>query len=322
MNDRLITRIAKNLQSKSLYAKVSNKSGVSKLLNSRVNFNNSPVPLIGQAKINQLILSNITKLKNLMVDQVSNLSEELGISELETGNPVINVPAHCLEPKKTAELLVKLNNLLTVLENTSTILNITSIGLNTLTRVLNGTITAVNALTLVKIGVNQATKALPFTPGVVTSLVVDIGDGLQIIKEKLDGTPRLPQIKNALTTGTSYITIAAVMMGTIVTLLTMIIEVLKSCGEEPNELGDQTKEFLKQSQTIQENNTYPPYNGFTFKIVNQLLPNDPTVTRRIAQAINTEGIVAIETEPSFTGNPKVLVEELKLIIDRDNLKAY
>ena len=38
-------------------------------------------------------------------------------------------------------------------------------------------------------------------------------------------------------------------------------------------------------------------------------------------ARNKQGIVLLQTEPSFTQDPKVLVEELKLIIDRDNLKA-
>ena len=60
----------------------------------------------------------------------------------------------------------------------------------------------------------------------------------------------------------------------------------------------------------------------SFEIVKVSLPNDPTVKRTIAQALNTEGVVALQTEPSFTQNPKVLIEELKLLIDKDNLKAY
>ena len=79
---------------------------------------------------------------------------------------------------------------------------------------------------------------------------------------------------------------------------------------------------MYKKQTTNQSNTQQSYKGFTFEIVEVKLPNDPTVTRRVGRALNTEGIIALETEPSFTQNTKVLIEELKLIIDRDNLKAF
>jgi len=411
MEGKLKLRRAKRDKATAASEQVRIKGGVRALLTSGLDFSKSTVTLKGQDKVNQLILEQIAKLQNFMVEQVSKLSEELGISEIELNEPLITIPPaatlpkdlnlppipssfntdirnlvlspikveisklstvntliedqfteqlktydfetlgdtekeaaltlskkyakqlsmqwlqgqkppYCPSPEKSKELLKKLNNLLSKVEDTSRILNITSMGLNTLTQVANGTLTAISALSLIKIAANQATKALPFTPGIITSLIVDLGDGLQIMKEKPDGTPRMPKIKNALSTGATYITVAAVIMNAVVKILTIFIEILKSCGEEPNEIGEQTKKVIEQDEVRQGSNTNESYNGFTFEIVDRVLPNDPTVIRRAAQAINTEGIVGIETEPSFTQNPKILIEELKLIIDRDNLKAY
>ena len=56
-----------------------------------------------------------------------------------------------------------------------------------------------------------------------------------------------------------------------------------------------------------------------FEVVDKYF--SPTLNQKIGQAKNKQGIVLLQTKPSFTQDPKVLIEELKLIIDRDNLKA-
>ena len=62
------------------------------------------------------------------------------------------------------------------------------------------------------------------------------------------------------------------------------------------------------------------YQGFIFQI--EEVPFSPTVTRRKAVAFNQSGIALLETPLSFTTNEQTLINELKLIIDRDNLRSY
>jgi len=65
------------------------------------------------------------------------------------------------------------------------------------------------------------------------------------------------------------------------------------------------------------------YRGFEFAIYEE---NDPRFVvagnkRRYAVALDRSGFIALQSRPSFTLDPDVLIEELKLIIDEQNLEA-
>jgi hypothetical protein len=64
------------------------------------------------------------------------------------------------------------------------------------------------------------------------------------------------------------------------------------------------------------------YKGFTFAIYEE---NDPKFVvegnkRRYAVALDRSGFMVLQSNPSFTLNPSVLIEQLKLIIDEQNLE--
>ena len=73
-----------------------------------------------------------------------------------------------------------------------------------------------------------------------------------------------------------------------------------------------------ENQTSQTSNQ-SSYKGFILQI--EEVPYTDKVNQRKAIAANQYGIKMIETPLSFTTNSQTLIDELKLIIDRDNLKA-
>jgi hypothetical protein len=68
---------------------------------------------------------------------------------------------------------------------------------------------------------------------------------------------------------------------------------------------------------------YPPYKGFKFALREE---NNPRFVvrgnkRHFAVAINKQNIEQLKSEPSFTLDPNDLIEQLKLVIDQQNLQG-
>ena len=263
-------------------------------------------------------------IESLQADAKEQIVQELEAEALLLAQEMLSQgkPSFCPTDDKLQKILKIYNLLLKTAETTATVLNYISTSLNILTGVLNGTVIALGALSTSKIIANQAAKIIPVLPGVVVSVLNDIEDLIKTTTFKADGSSRLVKIKGQLESGAYYTALAAGIVNAIVTILKLLKPLLTKCSLQPDEFGEELNRFILQSQTKEESSTNTSYQGFTFEIVEVNLPNDPTVKRTIAQALNTEGVVALQTEPSFTQNPKVLIEELKLLIDKDNLKAY
>ena len=74
---------------------------------------------------------------------------------------------------------------------------------------------------------------------------------------------------------------------------------------------------------VGEDGSLVTYSGFTFSIIEE---DDPKFVvagnkRRYAVALDRSGFTVLQSEPSFTLDPNVLIEELKLEIDKRNLEA-
>ena len=109
----------------------------------------------------------------------------------------------------------------------------------------------------------------------------------------------------------------------ILNILNSIDKYLKKCSKDTPELTPLNDSLLTleqtQNQVVEAFLTETTYNGFILEIIT--VPYSPTVNRVKAVAKNTQGIILLQTPLSFTTTPQVLIEEIKLIIDSNNLKV-
>jgi hypothetical protein len=266
----------------------------------------------GLARLSTLILNKGIQIK----DQIEPQLTEKILNRLNS--TVDNV---CLPPDQLDPLIVLRNNIVDQL-------NVIGSSLDTAIRVVGITNNTLNTLLGIAAGIRAAkpaaiaAAATPVTGSPFASLVLNLNEILDKLKYDDLGNPKLQQIKAALDLSAPAISITAIFINQAINILNSIDSILKRCS--PNSTITPANEGLVQisQQQEQASNTVNQeiYNGFVIRI--EEIPFSPTVVRRKAVGINQSGIKLIETELSFTLNPEILINELKLIIDRDNLKAY
>lgn len=139
------------------------------------------------------------------------------------------------------------------------------------------------------------------------------------------------------------VTILTIVAATIGATLAAIIRLLESldfmiqdCAQQINDQGEFTVSFVEINNELNSfvdpttgktediinpltNEPYP-YKGFTFEIKVDTSQNFQ-YPKRYAIARNVQGIQVLRSESSFASSPEILIEELKFVIDRDNLRA-
>jgi hypothetical protein len=266
--------------------------------------------LKGLDRINQTVLTKVESFKSKATQQILSLSRSLGIEGLTNPNPTL--PNICPSPETLRQVLQTRDRLVADLQTVAVYINTVDRSLQVVSDLVNGTITTLTALNALKTATSIGTKFAPTVPGAVTALLADLDDIRTIITFNTDGSPRLPELKRGVDQGTQYVSIAAQTLNSIIAFLQLIDQVLQFCNIQTQSISTE----LLPTTNLETESTYK---GFTFRIVEE--PFTPTVNKKIGQALNKQGIVLLQTESSFTANPQVLIDELKFIIDRDNLKA-
>lgn len=266
--------------------------------------------LKGLDRINQTVLTKVESFKSKATQQILSLSRSLGIEGLTNPNPTL--PNICPSPETLKQVLQTRDRLVADLQTVAVYINTVDRSLQVVSDLVNGTITTLTALNALKTATSIGTKFAPTVPGTVTALLADLDDIRTIITFNTDGSPRLPELKRGVDQGTQYVSIAAQTLNSIIAFLQLIDQVLQFCNIQTQSISTE----LLPTTNLETESTYK---GFTFRIVEE--PFTPTVNKKIGQALNKQGIVLLQTESSFTANPQVLIDELKFIIDRDNLKA-
>lgn len=239
-------------------------------------------------------------------------------------------PEGCPANDKILELINIRNNILKVLNPTSkTIealvktLDIASTTLNITKNIVTVSSQIIDAYVLVA---PKVVPPLPVPPNIFTT------------KANIDDT--LNPILNSLTNRINITNIAA---NIVYNIVIKIIEVLNAIDLHINECSDPNNppqltpidSFVQsvfdkyQESLTSQVDVYTAYNttynGFTLEIVTgSYAPtaSSPKLVTAKAVGKNFGGIPIIETEYSFTTTPQVLIDELKIRIDTENLKAY
>jgi hypothetical protein len=290
----------------------------------------------GNAKLSGAITSIGKKIYTIFIPIALNIAKELGasIAQEQLGNlreQIISKDG-CPTDPRILELLAQRNNLVVQLNRISRQLDRLIQALTGLNTFFDISQIAITAIKLTKTITSTAVKIIPSppgTPGIITSTLSDLETIINKLLFSKIGEPKLPKVSGSIAAASLAVSIVNGYIQLIIAILTAIDIKLKQCS--PNLAGDGTLPGLTpissdlisisllQTEAEQTQNGVT-YAGFVIEI--EEVPYTPTVNRRRAVGKNQSGIKLIQTELSFTTQDEILINELKLIIDRDNLKAY
>jgi hypothetical protein len=271
----------------------------------------------GSAKLPFIIYALGSQIKTIIQPSLDNLIKQYVEKYITQG--VCLTPAELTLLRQQRDLIVdQLNSIGTKIDQTGKAVTGISFFLDTLL----GLITTLDIATL---ATSLASKFIPSPPGVPGAIPSFLNDAQTLIrKTTFDqyGNSKLSKFQTTLSSSALVLSIISGYVLTAVELLKSIDSVLTTC--EPNNslppINPSINSIASSQLQAQQTLNQTAYNGFIIEI--EEIPYTPTVNRRRAIGKNVEGIILIQTELSFTTNDQTLINELKLIIDRDNLKAY
>ena len=228
----------------------------------------------------------------------------------------------CVPQTILDKLILERNALVGQLNNIGTSLDIITKSITGLNTYFNLVVTIINTISVAKTVISAAAKLTPLIPGAVPAALSDLEDAKNKLVFTNTGTSKLDKIQSSITTSAISISLVNGYILSIVNTLNLLDTILIKCSPNstlvPISKGINDSADVQRQAEVTLNQT--TYQGFIIEI--QEVPYTPTVIRRRAIGKNQQGIILIQTELSFTTDPLTLINELKLIIDRDNLKAY
>lgn len=221
-----------------------------------------------------------------------------------------------------AELIVQRNNIVQSLNNIGARVDQLGTSISGVSTFLNTTLTIITATDIASIAISATAKFVPVIPGAVPAALNDLQTLIRKVTFDRLGNSKLSKLQGVISSSALVISIIGTYILTAKATLDIIDAYIKKCNKYANldptskVVNDIADAQLQAQQTLNQTT----YLGFIIEI--EEVPYTPTVTRRRAVGKNQQGIPLIQTELSFTTDNQTLINELKLIIDRDNLKAY
>jgi hypothetical protein len=276
--------------------------------------------MLGADKIPVLIAEKAQSLIQQLVPTITQIVEKTGIQNI--GQPNMVMPSVCLPADDLQNIIQLRNNMVDKINSTTKTIELLSKPIDILNTVVTTTSTILDATKIARTGANIALGFLPITPGAAPAAINVLGDLLNLLD------PQVQIAKNAISSISGALDYTNEILFKLLNLLKDIDSYLTGCGAGGSDSSTpliSTNDYLnaveQQYTKVQESPIVSQiYNGFTLDIVEEQF--SPTIKRIKGVAKNPQGIILLQTPLSFTTTPQVLIEELKLIIDRSNLKAY
>ena len=275
--------------------------------------NNSTVSALKQSGI-YLIIGLITKQAMIFADRI--------IPSLE--KQLIKFNKECPTPEEVANVISIRNNVLGQANTISNILKGFKITLGLAKFGIDTLIKLIIALKIAKVGISIGAKFIPAIPGAIVSSLSDLDD--LITNKTFDkfGNSKIAPKKFAIDGFSVPVALMSFYVSDFIKKLESLDDKIQTCSP-PNTItlpqpSPELVEIAQVEQEAEESPNLSTYQGFILEI--EKVPYSPTVNRIRAVGKNQDGIVLIQTELSFTQVEQIMINELKFVIDRDNLKAY
>jgi hypothetical protein len=263
----------------------------------------------------QLITKKAQELITSLTPTLAQLISEIGIQNINTPT----IPSSCLPTERLNQISEIRNNIYGKVNSTADLFVKLSKPIGTLNTIVTTTSATLATVSTLRKTTNAAIALIPppaSPPGAVISGLNTLKDVEEFLK------PKIAVAQVAISTISLALDFANEILAKVTKIIEIIDQYLQKClGTPPPEKNENlTKAINDYNQTLIPNTNTQIYKGFILEIVEE--PYSPTVNRRQAVAKNPSGIVLLKTPLSFTTTSQILIEELKLIINKSDLKAY
>ena len=267
----------------------------------------------GLARLSEIIFDLGKQIPILIIPPLLNIINEYISDQAEE---------YCPSPEELDKIIKLRNTIVGQLNNLSSKLDQTGSALTGISNFLNIILTTVQTIDIASIVLSLATKFVPLVPGAVASSLNDAQTFIRKVTFNEKGESKLSKTNSIINTSSLSLAIVSSYILIALKYITRIDALINKCKEYPelDPLSPQTKSIAQIQELAEQTLNQSTYQGFLLEI--EEVPFSPTVNRYKAVGKNQYGITVISSELSFTSNPQILIDEVKFIIDRDNLKAY
>lgn len=250
-----------------------------------------------------LIPSILTMIAGFGLTQVSNLTPEQFTKYVEQSSCPTQAELTSLINRKN-KLVRQLNNTLKLIDNTTKALGITG-------GIIEGLDIAFNILKNLPI---PTSTGVPGVPGLPTNVILAIQDN----KDRLDKL--IGKLRNINAGTLSILVLLRQVLLQALQLLNLLDQLVQKCyPDAEQETVALELTALTNTQSQQLSPVVTNVNGFTMGVETEV--TDKPLKRRRATATNTQGVVMLKGEWSFSSIDQILIDELVFYIQQNNLKA-